>query len=137
MVICRSIDLQGVAVSERRHCLHHSTGGSKLVRRGTPRKSGHLPSELRRGLGVSYRRFSDAATSPSLFECSSASSRSCSAPSCHGEGPAKEERPSAGAGVRRGHRPLQLQRRHRGGNVFQKGENVDTSAAGAVLLSRS
>lgn len=41
-----SIHLQGAAVSERRHCLHHSTGGSKLVWRGTPRKSGHFPSEL-------------------------------------------------------------------------------------------
>lgn len=45
-VIYFSIHLQGAAVSERRHCLHHSTGGSKLVWRGTPRKSGHFPSEL-------------------------------------------------------------------------------------------
>ena len=44
------------------------------------------------------------------------------APSPHGEGPAKEECPSAGAGVWRGHCTLQLYRGHGGGDVIQKGK---------------
>lgn len=107
-VIYFSIHLQGAAVSERRHCLHHSTGGSKLVWRGTPRKSGHFPSELCWGvclLNSAAILLPDCTVCLFLFLIFSPF-RSFSAPSRHREGPAKEECSSAGARVRRGHRPL-------------------------------
>lgn len=50
------------------------------------------------------------------------------APSPHREGTAKEERPSAGARIRGGYRPLQLHRGHSGGDVLQKGMEEELHA---------
>lgn len=50
------------------------------------------------------------------------------APSPHREGTAKEERPSAGARIWGGYRPLQLYRGHSGGDVLQKGMEEEPHA---------
>lgn len=54
------------------------------------------------------------------------------APPAHRESPAKEKRPGAGAGIRGGHRPLQLHRGHSGGDVLQEGVELLLSSSSSA-----
>lgn len=68
---CFTLASQGVAVSERGHRLHHSTGGSELVWRGASRQSGHFPTKLRRGVWASpSQNCSTLDLLQSFFHCS-------------------------------------------------------------------